>query len=329
MPERGENLREQIRNFTEPLINLVYPRRCPICDEPVRVEFVRVKSADMKSAGGKPVRMHMLPRLSAPLICPECATQVVRVHEPTCLKCGKPLRDAGQACCSDCSRGEHVYEAGCAAFEYRSVSGALYRLKYKGRAEYAEYFGREMAIAIMRRFQRTYRDLSDRRPEPQQPGAAFPQSYFAPQPDSTPSQPCTASQKPGAAPLLPFDALIPVPVSEERLAQRGYNQAGLLARSVSRYLHIPVEEHILKRCRNTNAMKHMSAAARRSNLKKAFLVSAHDVKLSRVMLIDDIYTTGATIDACAALLLQAGAGSVCFATAAIGEDSGRGTTWDL
>ena len=243
----------------------------------------------------------------------------MRIREPVCLKCGKRLHDAGGTFCADCSREEHVYEAGCAAFEYRSVSGALYRLKYEGRAEYAEYFGREMAISIMRRFQRAYPPSLEA--SMTEPIGAYPPSPETSMTETTGAYLPSQGRERKQAPLLSFDALIPVPVSEERLLQRGYNQAALLARSISRYLHIPVEEHILSRCHNTAAMKRMSAAARRRNLKNAFLVSVHDVKLSRVMLIDDIYTTGATIDTCAELLLQAGAGSVCFAVAAIGEDS--------
>ena len=115
--------------------------------------------------------------------------------------------------------------------------------------------------------------------------------------------------------------LIPVPISAHKLLERGYNQAGLLAQQVARRTGIPVREDILLRSGDTKPMKHMSASQRRQNLKKAFTVHGNDVKCKVIMLIDDIYTTGATMDACAAVLKEAGAAKVVWMTLAIGEDT--------
>jgi predicted amidophosphoribosyltransferase len=69
-------------------------------------------------------------------------------------------------------------------------------------------------------------------------------------------------------------------------------------------------------------MKNMTPAERQNNLKKAFQAFGNDVELNSIMLIDDIYTTGATMDACAQALYRQGACRVCFITLAAGVDSG-------
>ena len=116
------------------------------------------------------------------------------------------------------------------------------------------------------------------------------------------------------------DMLVPVPLSPARYRRRGFNQARLLADVISRDTGIPVREDLLRRDGETAPMKGMTAAARYKNLKKAFHVYGNDVNLKSIMLIDDIYTTGATMDACASRLMEAGARSVCFLALAIGEN---------
>ena len=111
-----------------PILDLVFPRRCPICDKPV-----------------KPY---------GELICRECAKVPQPVGEYTCCKCGKPV-DPEEEYCSDCRKKKHIYYRGAAAFRYRSVSGSLYRFKYEGRREYADYYGREMARALDRFIEET------------------------------------------------------------------------------------------------------------------------------------------------------------------------------
>ena len=113
--------------------------------------------------------------------------------------------------------------------------------------------------------------------------------------------------------------LVPVPVSPGRLRQRGYNQALILAQEVSRRTGIPVREDVLYRVSDTRPMKNMGPEERQNNLKKAFQCHGNDVELNSIMLIDDIYTTGATVDACARALYRQGARRVCFLTLAIGD----------
>jgi competence protein ComFC len=110
-----------------------------------------------------------------------------------------------------------------------------------------------------------------------------------------------------------FDAAVPVPLYWRRRLQRGFNQAELLARGLSRRTGIPVVR-ALGRLRPTPAQAGLSNSARRQNVSRAF--RAHGVQGTRILLIDDVMTTGATAASCAAALKQAGARRVSLLTVA-------------
>ena len=102
------------------------------------------------------------------------------------------------------------------------------------------------------------------------------------------------------------DALIPVPLHKKRLMKRGYNQAAELAKELGKLTGIPVCDEIAVRIKKTRPLKSLSRAERQADMKNAFLVSENDVHLKRVILIDDIYTTGSTLNALAKALKEAG-----------------------
>lgn len=116
------------------------------------------------------------------------------------------------------------------------------------------------------------------------------------------------------------DVLVPVPVHYTRKRKRGYNQAEVLAEEIGKRMGLPVARNLLTRVKKTVPQKLLDDAGRQNNLKKAFKIEKNDVELKRVILIDDIYTTGSTIDACAAEMKRAGVGKVYFITAAIGRE---------
>ncbi len=115
------------------------------------------------------------------------------------------------------------------------------------------------------------------------------------------------------------DALIPIPLHRGRRRKRGFNQAELLARGLSRELGIPVNTRLLVRVKKTRPQKELSRQERSSNLKNAFQAAQNDVRLKKVILVDDIYTTGSTIDAAAKVLLQQGVEKVYFLSICIGR----------
>ncbi|MBQ6129091.1 MAG: ComF family protein [Lachnospiraceae bacterium] len=115
------------------------------------------------------------------------------------------------------------------------------------------------------------------------------------------------------------EAIIPVPVHKSRLKKRGYNQAKLIAVEISKVLGIPVRDDVVTRAFATDAQKMLGPAERQNNLKKAFKVTQNVVKLESVLIVDDIYTTGATVDALASCLKGAGIKRVFFVSLCIGR----------
>jgi len=119
--------------------------------------------------------------------------------------------------------------------------------------------------------------------------------------------------------IWPFDLVIPVPLHARRLRERGYNQAALIARAVAAASRARYAEDVLVRPRATVPQSSLGMAQRRANVDGAFgagemigLVSGR-----RVLIVDDVVTTGATVGACAAILLAAGAHCLYVACAAI------------
>lgn len=115
------------------------------------------------------------------------------------------------------------------------------------------------------------------------------------------------------------DAIIPIPLHKSRQKSRGYNQAQLLAEQLSKLTGVPLEKNLVRRIRKTVPQKQLDAHGRQNNLKKAFNIKPNVVKLNKTILIDDIYTTGSTIDAVARELKRRGVGTVYFITLCIGE----------
>lgn len=114
------------------------------------------------------------------------------------------------------------------------------------------------------------------------------------------------------------DGIVPIPLHRRRYARRGYNQAELLARETGRRLGIPLYPKMLVRVRNTVPQKKLNPQERQNNLKKAFNIGRNDVKLKVILVFDDIYTTGSTIDEAARALREAGAEKIYFITLACG-----------
>ena len=276
------------------LTGLLFPKRCPVCRDIISEEK---------------------------LICSECADAFEYVHAPVCGKCGKQLYTAagmtagdgfageidefctapGETCCagseedsaaygrteatvrlcSDCSRFTRLFESGRSLMLYDEVSEKIMiDIKYNNGKEFIDFF----SDALCRRYGGWIREI---RPA----------------------------------------ALIPVPVHKKRLKMRGYNQAQLLAEGIGKRLNIPVRSDILVRNKNTAAQKGLGAGERLANLQNAFSCSGSFKKNGiaggtgpTLLLIDDIYTTGSTMEACTEALLDAGAGRVYVLSVCSGMD---------
>ena len=243
-----ERLVERVEQLHRAVCDLLFPPRCPVCDGILRAE-------ERKS-----------------LACRECRGKLMYVREPRCMKCGASLRGEEEEYCRLCAKHRHQYDRGLALYEYSAVRTAIYRFKYSGRKEYAEFFGREMAL----RFGSRLKEWG-------------------------------------------VQALVPIPLYAAKERKRGYNQAAELAEVCGHVLNMPVAKKLVRRVRSTRPMKLLSAKERQINLKNAFLITQDVVKLEAVALVDDIYTTGSTMDAVAAVLKASGVKRVYCISLAVGS----------
>lgn len=230
---------------------MAFPKRCPIC-------------GNICTPRGE-------------LVCNTCRTKPVRIEEPRCKKCSKPISSGEFEYCYDCSMKEFHYVRGYSLWMYDDVmKDSIAAYKYKGRKEYTKFYVNELV-----------KYLGD-------------------------EILCIAP-----------DAIIPIPVHPARRRQRGYNQAELLALELGTQLHIIVRTDILIRTIKTRPQKELDNIERMRNLEKAFSIAGHYKKASlgyhKVILIDDIYTTGSTIEACTKVLISAGVKEIYFVTLCIGQ----------
>jgi len=115
------------------------------------------------------------------------------------------------------------------------------------------------------------------------------------------------------------EALIPVPVHKNRLKIRGYNQSELLARYLSQETGIKLINNALVRVRDTRAQKALTSEERFKNLSEAFCCDKLPENLHNIIIVDDIYTTGSTMEACTRVLKRAGAEKVYCISICIGK----------
>ena len=116
------------------------------------------------------------------------------------------------------------------------------------------------------------------------------------------------------------DILVPIPLHKKKLRVRGFNQAEILAEVLGEKLQIPVGNNWLCRRKDTLPQKELNDTERLKNLTKAFEINKKQFSpVKKVMLVDDIYTTGSTIEACAKVLYDAGVKEVYFVSLCIGK----------
>lgn len=110
-------------------------------------------------------------------------------------------------------------------------------------------------------------------------------------------------------PLGQYHGIVPVPIHPKKLREREFNQTALLARHISKHLKTPLLMNVLKKTRETKLQTEVTGQGRRANLRKAFAANGN-ISGMRLLLIDDVITTGATVRECASALKKAGAADV-------------------
>ena len=236
-----------IRKAGKLFLDMLYPRRCPVCH-------------DIAVPGGS-------------RICNVCREKLKPITGPRCFRCSKPLKREEQEYCKDC-RKTRLFDQGIGIFPYGSVlQESLFKLKYGKRQEYGSFYG-QIAAVDSREIIRNWG----------------------------------------------VEIIIPIPLHRKRMEKRGYNQAELIAEALGKTLCIPVDSRLMKRKVNTRPQKELDYRERKQNMKNAFFLKGEN-RYRRILLVDDIYTTGSTIEAAAELLKRNGAENVFFLTIAMGADT--------
>ncbi|MEZ3485682.1 MAG: ComF family protein [Lachnospiraceae bacterium] len=241
-----KNINKQILHIGERASTWLWPEVCPFCG-----------------------------RVSSQGICARCRRRLenIRIQEPRCMKCGKPLRHEEQEYCYDCMHMKHQYTSGYGLWLHRDpVSISIYQFKYHNQRRYGIYYAEELVFCFGRTIRRWKPDL-----------------------------------------------IIPIPLHRKRRKKRGYNQAEIISRRMGEMLGIPVDSQCLIRRICTAPQKMLGHQERRKNLRRAFAVRKSFFPVKTVLLIDDIYTTGSTMDAAAQVLKEKGVEKVYFLTISIGQ----------
>ncbi|MFC1997026.1 ComF family protein [Chloroflexota bacterium] len=114
----------------------------------------------------------------------------------------------------------------------------------------------------------------------------------------------------------PIDLVAPVPLGKERQKQRGYNQAALLAQPLAHELNLPYNPRILRRIKETKSQIELSFIERQNNVQDAFQATHHGLQGKQILVIDDVATSGSTLNACADALMKVGSEAVIGLTLA-------------
>lgn len=217
----------------------------------------------------------------APFLCPACSGRFIPVESPMCSQCGFMFksREGEDHRCGECLESPRYFGMARAFGVYdQSLMATIHSFKYKKKTQLARPLGRLLLLALL-----TYWEGEM------------------------------------------FDVVIPVPLHVNKLRERGFNQAFLLVKNWNRIAgrssvelpFIDVDRHILLRHKRTLPQTGLKKKERRLNLRGSFSVSDQaKIIRKRILLVDDVYTTGATANECAKTLLAGGAARVDILTLA-------------
>lgn len=218
------------------------------------------------------------------LICPDCRRLVKRyylIQEPVCKRCGKAISSMRSEYCMDCAEHPRSFDGGISVFRYGRRNLKPIPGKLPG------YEKHSMGESVLRFKYHNCREYADYYIEEMLSEYGAVLCRFRP------------------------DVIIPVPVHPSRYRKRGYNQAEILARKLGERLQIEVCSTLLVRVKKTRPQKELNTTERMRNLQKAFTIEGTMPKgYRRILLIDDIYTTGSTMEICTRRLKEAGAEKV-------------------
>ena len=270
----------------------VFPARCMACGtffHPAQRQSRYLNEKDIQNDDSfKYIEKFTFTKLMAPYLCPACSNSFIPVESPICSSCGIMFksREGEDHICGEClTSPKKIRKCRAPGVYDKAVMAVIHCLKYKGKIQLARPLGMLLFSAFIS---------------------------------------CWDKES--------IDVIVPVPLHKKRFRKRGFNQSFLLirewvqlAKSLNiNFAHIKIDKHLLLRNRWTQPQTGLGRRQRMANIKNAFSINESSniagIIEKRVLLVDDVYTTGATANECAKVLLRSGAGSVDVLTLARAMD---------
>lgn len=279
---QNDAARHWARLLFKVILDTLFPPRCLVCSR--FLKSAATKPGIVHPATAKTDTINISPDsdpLRSSYCCPECTGTFTAISAPLCSCCGVMFksRQGENHLCGDCiTRPKKFRFARAAVTNNQQLMTAVHRFKYAGKIQLAEILGGLMLKAYLRFWEQEK-----------------------------------------------FDLVLPVPLHRKKFRKRGFNQSYLLIRSWKSISNpsaveltaIPVSKSVLIKNKATLPQTGLSRQQRLINIKGAFRVEdPQKVNAKKVLLIDDVYTTGATVNECARVLLKAGAEFVDVLTVA-------------
>ena len=270
------------RPFFNIILNTVFPAKCLVCNRLFEPDGIRPGIGRSTNAATEIMDTYaQSQRMLAAYCCPDCVSSFAAISSPICSCCGIMFksRQGQDHLCGDCITQPKEFRTARAAVAYdHQLMAVVHRFKYAEKIQLAGPLGGLMLDAYKRFWDREEVDL-----------------------------------------------ILPVPLHNAKFRKRGFNQSYLLIRRwksisapmVDKVVGIPINTDILIRSKETVSQTGLGRQQRLKNIKGAFKVkNPEKVIAKKLLLVDDVYTTGATVNECARVLLKAGAERVDVLTVA-------------
>lgn len=273
-PDNRSQVLGLLKYVAENVVSALFPVKCPVCGDFYRNETASGGLEQNISYGPFFIRFK---QLMSGVLCEKCSEGFVPVNSPLCIKCGIPFTSGkgDDRTCSECIHHPMKYRFARAVSIFDGpLIDIIHTFKYKGKIQLAKPLSVLMYATFLEYAEEFFYD------------------------DEA------------------VDFIMPVPLHPKRFRNRGFNQAFLLIKSwekismqfgQDRFFN-KIDRNVLFRKKYTESQTGLGKDERKKNLKNAFYVNpAKDLKGKGVLLIDDVYTTGATVNECAKVLVKSGA----------------------
>jgi len=254
-------------------------------------------------------------------VCAACWRKLRFIIAPFCERCGLPFEGEITTAfeCANCREMELHFVRARSVIAARGMAlDIIHRYKYDNAVWFEPFLANLLINAAaphLRKAARSERNILDCGGK----SNATPLSQTTRRPKSGDASDLPPQSKALSADDEAWDLIVPVPLHAQKLAQREFNQAERLARRLSRATGIPLAADLVRRVEITRTQTRLTRAERAANVRRAFATAdGAACKGCRIVLVDDVLTTGATTSACARALLDAGAAKVCVWTLARG-----------